>query len=538
MEDEEFYNVKDEAINLKTQHEGDGHVIESINPRDYATVDKVLEAQKKRAIKELGDLKKGMLNAYTNYRVEQNSRTRMESKGAAVIDGMALLPPGYKPPRKRKSEKKKPKPPTWGSRSTSAPTSARQHFQLSAVVNTDQQLRAGPALVDMSAVNIEDMTAKQDEIEQKYRESQLQMKVNLEIDKVNRVKNLLRYLVWVRYLKAYVPVHAQISRIYLWAVKRIQAFARKEVRQRRQARHFATVKFPVRFLLYCRIYRKRRATQVIRAFAQECAVAPYVYTIKKFTERVKKCVEYVRSFVKITLARRKMIKILWEKTEFHIRQKIDLAEKKEAKRLKAEMEQRMLQSANKAGKRQKESIHAQWLRQEAEVTQILGRSDLIQKQHRTTLRVIAGVLDENDGGEDRDSGSPAKKKTVEEFDRVDDDTITSIIAKHVRIKRAAHVNNVINEAKRRAAERGMVGVQDVKNMLLDMKFGDGSVLQRIEAHQLSGLHRVVNTTAIDFEDRPSFMPLTGKELGQSWYSIVEEAVHADIKSKTYDGTFS
>ena len=53
----------------------------------------------------------------------------------------------------------------------------------------------------MSAVDIEDMTAKQDEIERKYRESQLQMEINLAIDKVNRVKNLLRYFVWVRYLK-------------------------------------------------------------------------------------------------------------------------------------------------------------------------------------------------------------------------------------------------------------------------------------------------------------------------------------------------
>ena len=93
LDEEEFYNVKDEAMTLKTQHEGqDGHVIAKINPRDYVTVDKVLETQKKHAIKELGDLKKGMLKAYKNYRAEHKSRARVEKKGPAVIDGMALLP--------------------------------------------------------------------------------------------------------------------------------------------------------------------------------------------------------------------------------------------------------------------------------------------------------------------------------------------------------------------------------------------------------------------------------------------------------------
>ena len=294
--DDEFYNVKDEAMTLKKKHEGDGYAIARINPRDYATVDKVLDTQKKHAIKELGDLKKGMLKAYDNYRVEQKSRARMEKKGPDVIDYMALLPPGYKPPRKKEDErkkKKKPKPPTWGSRSnsTSAPTGGRQHTPAAssttappvALLNTDQQL-VGPALVDMSAVDIEDMTAKQDEIERKYRESQAQMEINLENDKVNRVKNLLRYLVWVRYLKAYVPVHAQVSRIYLWAVKRIQRFVRTEVRRRRQVRHFSSVIFPIRLRLKCRVFKKRRAIKIISAFAQECAVAP-MYTQSRNSPR-------------------------------------------------------------------------------------------------------------------------------------------------------------------------------------------------------------------------------------------------------------
>ena len=77
----------------------------------------------------------------------------------------------------------------------------------------------------------------------------------------------------------------------------------------------------------------------------------------------------------------------------------------------------------------------------------------------------------------------------------------------------------------------MVDIQDVKSMLLDMKFGNGSVLQKIEEHQLSGLRQVVDATAIDYAERPYFMALTGN-LGQSWYSIVEEAVFADIKSKS------
>ena len=47
MEDEEFYNVEDEVMTLMAQHEGNGHTIASINPKDYDTVDKVIETKKK-----------------------------------------------------------------------------------------------------------------------------------------------------------------------------------------------------------------------------------------------------------------------------------------------------------------------------------------------------------------------------------------------------------------------------------------------------------------------------------------------------------
>ena len=46
------------------------------------------------------------------------------------------------------------------------------------------------------------------------------------------------------------------------------------------------------------------------------------------------------------------------------------------------MERRLLENAATAGKRQKQSIHAQWLEKEAEVKQMFIRSDLIQQQHR------------------------------------------------------------------------------------------------------------------------------------------------------------
>ena len=113
-----------------------------------------------------------MLKA-TTITVEQKSRARMEKKGPDVIDYMALLPPGYKPPRKKEDErKKKKKPAAYGARAAAhlRPTGASTHpcrvinYCPRGPPNTDQQL-VGPALVDMSAVDIENMTAKQDEIE-------------------------------------------------------------------------------------------------------------------------------------------------------------------------------------------------------------------------------------------------------------------------------------------------------------------------------------------------------------------------------------
>ena len=78
--------------------------------------------------------------------------------------------------------------------------------------------------------------------------------------------------------------------------------------------------------------------------------------------------------------------------------------------------------------------------------------------------------------------------------------------------------------------------EDVKSMLLDQKFGDGEVLRRVEEHQLSGLHRVVDSTAVDFEERPVFMPLTGKNLGHVWNEFlsgprvvcIEQSIHGII----------
>jgi len=312
----------------------------------------------------------------------------------------------------------------------------------------------------------------------------------------------------------------------------VQAFVRKEVHLKRQIRHWAALTFPIRFILFCRVFKKRFAIKVIKAFASECAVAPYVYTIKKFSERVTKCVWHVRSFVMVTLARRKMIKRLWEKIEYSIRKRRDIAEKKEAKRLKAEMEQRLLQNASAAGKRQKQSIHAQWLQQEAEVRQILVRSDLIQKQHRSSLRTIGAVLGEGEIDDVENSPVKSKKKVIEEFDKVPSDVVDRIIAEQLALKRAAHVHNVVTEAKRKASQRGVVDTKDVKKLLLDQRFGNGAAaIEAIEEIQLRGLNRVSDIVRSDFEEHPLFMPLFGKNLGQSWNSIIEEAVNADIKSK-------
>ena len=93
-DDEEAYDVLEEVNCIRNVNEADA--IKPIVPEEYKTVDKLVEDQKKTAIRgivESGEgLKNAMLKAYRNYRTESVTRQREEKKGPVVIDAMALLP--------------------------------------------------------------------------------------------------------------------------------------------------------------------------------------------------------------------------------------------------------------------------------------------------------------------------------------------------------------------------------------------------------------------------------------------------------------
>ena len=102
------------------------------------------------------------------------------------------------------------------------------------------------------------------------------------------------------------------------------------------------------------------------------------------------------------------------------------------------------------------------------------------------------------------------------------------------MKRAAHVQNVVRDARAKANARGNVSTADVKDLLKAQKRGENegeAALREIEQHMLKGLNRVNDSTRVDFEERPQFHVLTGKKLGKSWHAIVEEAIEQDIIDK-------
>lgn len=546
-EDGDAYDVGEEVRAAKNLHDEDE--ITPIVPGDFLTLDKLVEDQKKTAIRgilESGEgLKKAMLRAYRNYRKESRSSTRSEKKGPQVVDAMALLPPGYKPPKKKAKELTKPQPPTWGrrpsnpSRRNSRTTSENTQSNEKSAEPAAGPSHMGPALVDMAPVQIDDLTGKSEEIQRKYRETQDQMSAALEQSKIKRVKDLLMYVVCLRHSKTLEIVYAKLSPVYMKAVRRVQRFIREDVDAHRKRRHWATVVFPLKFMLRCRIYRKRRAAKIVSLFANECASSKTQYIMKKFTRSVKQCLAHVRSFLEVNQARVVMLKKYWEKTEFAIRRRRDIADRKEARRLKAEMERRLLENATSAGKRQKLSIHAQWLEKEAEVKQILVRSDLIQQQHRASLRAIGVAIGEeiDESGKEcvREEGAPQKPKTqVNPYDMIDASKVDRIIRDNLKVKRAAHVDNVVRDARAKANARGNVSTADVKNLLRAHKHGDQQgqdALRAIEKHMLKGLNRVNDATRIDFEEKPQFHVLTGRDLGRSWHSIVEESIEQDIIDK-------
>lgn len=548
-EDGDAYDVEEEVRAAKTLHEEDE--IAPIVPSEYLTLDKLVEDQKKTAIRgivESGEgLKRAMLRAYRNYKKEVRIGAGSEKKGPQVVDAMALLPPGYKPPKKKVKQPTKPQPPTWGRRPSNP--SLRKSNSRTTVENTKLCERTseksaasphmGPALVDMAPVHIDDMTNKSEEIERKYKETQDQMSAALEQSKIKRAKDLLMYVVCLRYTKSLEAVNQKLSRVFMKAVRRVQRFIREDVDAHRKRRHWATIMFPLKFLLRCRIFRKRKAVKVITLFANECASSRTLYIMKKFTRSVKQCLGHVRDFLDVNQARVVLLKKYWEKTEFAIRRRRDIADRKEARRLKAEMERRLLENAATAGKRQKQSIHAQWLEKEAEVKQMLVRSDLIQQQHRASLRAIAVAVGEEVGDpKDKEEASPSPthkpKAPVITYDMISPEKVNRIIRLNLKLKRAAHVQNVVRDARAKANARGNVSTADVKDLLKAQKRGENegeAALREIEQHMLKGLNRVNDSTRVDFEERPQFHVLTGKKLGKSWHAIVEEAIEQDIIDK-------
>ena len=550
-EDQDAYNVEEEVRAAKILHEEDE--ISPIVPAEYLTVDKLVEDQKKTAIRgivESGEgLKRAMLRAYRNYGIEFRSGAHNEKKGPKVVDAMALLPPGYKPPKKKSKQPTKPQPPTWGRR-PSKPSLRGNNTHMTiedsqsggkSSEDSAASPHMGPVLVDLVPVHIDDMTNKSDEIQRKYKETQDQMSAALEQSKIKRAKDLLMYVVCLRYTKSLEAVNQKLLPVYIKAVHRVQRFIREDVDAYRKRKHWATITFPLKFLLKCRIFRKRRAAKIVAFFATECASSRTVYVLKKFTRSVKKCLDYVRSFLLVNRARVQLLKRYWEKTEFHIRRRRDIADRKEARRLKAEMERRLLENAATAGKRQKQSIHAQWLEKEAEVKQMLIRSDLIQQQHRASLRSIAAAIAEGGNPEEKEdnplSTVTQKAKTpVATYDMISAEKVHRIIRENLRLKRAVHVSNVVREARAKANARGNVSTGDVKRLLQAQKEGSiegEAALQEIEKHMLKGLNRVNNSTRVDFEEKPRFHVLTGVGLGKSWHSIVEDAIEQDIIDKRY-----
>ena len=177
-EDGDAYDIREEIRAAKTVLNED--ITDPIVPDEYLTVEKLVADQKKTAVRgivESGEgLKNAMLRAYRNYRKESRSNTRNEKKGPKVIDAMALLPPGYKPPSKKPKEPTKPKPPTWGQR-PSKPAGRPNHAitdNVSSHQLNEESTLLGPILVDMTPVHVDDMTNK-DEIQRKYQETQDQM---------------------------------------------------------------------------------------------------------------------------------------------------------------------------------------------------------------------------------------------------------------------------------------------------------------------------------------------------------------------------
>jgi hypothetical protein len=555
-DDEAAYDVLEEVNGIRTVNEADA--IKPIVPEEYKTVDKLVEDQKKTAIRgivESGDgLKNAMLKAYRNYRTESVTRQREEKKGPVVVDAMALLPKGYRPPRRKASVPTKPQPPTWGQRPSNP--SSRRHSRTSnvpgtATSSTDQLMvpkapplpskaplhleTAAAAAVAVAAAEPEDPEVV---LERKYRESQEQMRVALIESKIVRDQSLLMYVMCLKHTRHLRVKYARYRFRFLRAVRRVQRFVREDVIECRRRKHWSTVSFPMKFIMKSRVYRKKRALRVVKWFIRECASSRVVYFVKIFARRVMRCVTFLRSFVQVYKARKIMLRRLWEKIEVSIRRRADIADKKEARRLKSEMERRLLTNANAASKRQRQTVHAQWLEQAAEVKEMLVRSDLVQKQHRASLRSMAiacGEVQEEGEGDGIDiqsvltsSTSPQKPKAkAVEYDMIDSITVDKAIRRNMHLKRVAHIKNIVAEAKERLRVRGAVDVSDVKNLLKAERGNEEerkAALCNIENHMMHGLNRVNNSTRSDFEERPTFKILTGKNLGKSWHSIVEEAV--------------
>ena len=550
---------------------------------DSSTIRKEQDSSKEYE-KKMALLQKGMEVTYDNFAKakKDGARSGISKREHVMTDISGLLPPGYNPKLESHGHMNKklrlPKPPPGSKqkRSTQRPVknaslvTSRQNSKISVGemsgrdVSSSRPHSKAPSVADLSegsvvasvnsgnqspvegAANNDDGYTGEEEEELDIKIDYLALQQEEEGKKMahmimekEKVLTLVKHVFACDFLVKVFPKYRALRHMHHSAAIRLQYFHRMHVVRFVKKKHWSRVGWPMLFIIKTRLLQKRIAAKKIATFVQECQHIPYVSIMKSFFNRIRKCNFLVRGFVSVNRARGILINKYWIKTEEKIRKKLAVKEAKRAAQLKKEQTERMLANAARSAKRGKPGVHAQWLEKEIEVKTMLMRSDIVQQQYRVSVSKAAAAIHETDHAADGgvgdelndNSGSPAKKTEIINFDKIDDDKRLDVIKHMITSKRRTHIRNIVAEDNERARTRGVVSESAALKFIKAQGAKSAAASEEINNIMTAGLNYIGDSTAADYDRHRSFLCLRDTNLGDSWYNIIEREVLEDIERK-------
>jgi hypothetical protein len=500
------------------------------------------------------DLQTQMTLVYSQYSsaVEKSGRS-LNKRRISDVNVAELLPPGWTPSTSA-NVPKKPQPPIWKvSRSKRPPPSKRVVTSTTAALvpplgQTPQEM--GDEQMEEEKLHV--LTAA--DAEERYRAG-----------KEAAMKFMIKFAQSARYACALHKIYKVQLAVQNRACFKIQQWQRATLTAFKRKVFLQNMRWPVRFIVNTRLWRKNVHADRIASFLREYRrLAPCV-KIRQAVDKIMKTQRTVRSFVAVCKARIKMISIFWEREEARVRKIVYANERRHAAKLKADALKRLLE--REAQRKGHHNIHTLWAKQNQEVSLLLTHLDVVQQNYRKNYESSKRLYGDDapssssspsssaDTAKNNGMNAPTGEEPVRQTDTIPVLERESIIVRYMKDKRRKHVA-LLREAKMEK-KRIDVTLQQCRNFIVaqdpaELAAATESIaatifpehVKKTKTKTKSASASEAQASAGEEEDwdvstAPAanvFLLFTDARLGPSWRSIVALEVKRDIKeNKTVIG---